>query len=340
MIDRNKPDYQTPTQKEIWNAATNLVPLEISLPAIPMEYHQSCRDLYHFFTDILEDMYIHPDPYMALGDVQTYIRWFWVFLYKAYDFEGGAFITPIDKHKKFVKKMGAPLLDFLTTRWGLQIKKTDTEVRISNTKYPHMLSAVYNTLQAAYKNYNVNCGDYLTFCDFRALVNYKRTYHDMLELLNREGQAIAESICEFALARGIKPVKCTYFNRVEFKKKGKIVFILDVAEGKNLKINIGFAELGGQAFRRMSDAIDAYTDKEIFVRYLRNHLKKCTNCTPGCQKRANPVEIFGLKTIFCQPFLRMFQPPKTDLHHIFRLIELREMVVDAGISEIFYPGNG
>lgn len=340
MIDKNNPDYQTPLQEEIWNAVTDLVPLEVSLPMIPEKYHEECTELYRFFTDLLNDMYTDSDPYMAVGDVQTYIRWFWVWLYKKFEFDKNGFVISCDGYKQFVKKMGASLMDFLVSRWGFRVETQGDTVRLTNTGYPHMLTAVYETLKAAYKNYNVNCGDFLTFCDFRALVNYKRTYEDMLVLLNDHSRAIAQQIIEYGLSLGIKPVKCTYFNRVEFKKKGKIVFILDVIKGKNLKINIGFSEIGGQAFELIAKVVDQYEDKEEFARFWRSNLKKCTNCNPNCVKKANPIEVFGLKIIFCQPYLRMFGSKEEDLAYIFRLIELRTMAVDAGVSEPFYPGNG
>lgn len=157
----------------------------------------------------------------------------------------------------------------MVSRWGFRVETEDDSVRLTNTRYPHMLTAVNETLKAAYKNYNVNCGDFLTFCDFRALTNYKRTYEDMLVLLNDHSRAIAEQIIEYGLSLGIRPVKCTYFKRVEFKKKGKIVFILDVIKGKNLKINIGFAEIGGQAFDLIAKVVDQYEDKETFARFWR-----------------------------------------------------------------------
>lgn len=340
MIDKNNPDYTTPVQESIWNATTDLVPLDVTLPMIPEEYHEACTQWYTFLTDLLNDMYIHTEEYLAVSDLQNYIRWFWVWLYKYYAFEDGVFYANPVVHKKFVKKMSAQLLEHLVSCWGFHTETTETEVRITNTKYPLLLTAVHDVLEAAYKNYNVNCTDFLVFCDFRALVNYKRTYHDMIVLLNRDGRALAEAICEYALANGIKPVKLTYFNRVEFKKKGKIVFVLDVAKGKNLKINIGFAEIGGSAFDMIAEVVNSYEDKEDFVKYWRQNLKKCTACNPKCQKRITPVEVFGLKCIVCQAYLRMFQPKPDELKYIYRLISLREMVISAGISEPFYPGNG
>ncbi len=340
MIDKNNPDYQTPLQEEIWNAATDLVPLEVSLPMIPKEYHEACTELHHFFTDLLNDMYGDPDPYMAVSDLQTYIRWFWIELYKKWEFSPESFMTSQDNYAKFRKKGRAPLIDFLVSRWDFRVETQGDTVQLKNTRYPHMLTAVYETLKAAYKNYNVNCGDFLTFCDFRALVNYKRTYQDMLVLLNDQGREIAEQIIAYGSNLGIKPVKCTYFKRVEFKRKSKIVFILDVIKGKNLKINIGFAEIGGQAFDLIAKVVDQYEDKEDFAHFWRSNLKKCTNCDPNCLKKANPIEVFGLKTIVCQAYLRMFSPKDEELAYIFRLIQLRTMVVEAGVSEPFYPGNG
>ncbi len=340
MIDKNNPDYTTPVQEAIWNAATNLVPLDISLPMIPAKHHEACIQWHIFLTDLLNDMYTHTEEYLAVSELQNYIRWFWVWLYKWYTFDGGAFYASPAVHKKFVKKMGTPLLDVLCDQWGFRAESTETEVRFSNAAYPLLLTAVHNILAAAYENYSVNCGDYLTFCDCRALVNYKRTYHDMIALLNRDGRAMAEILCEFALANGIRPAKCTYFNRVEFRKKGKTVFVLDVDKGKELKISIGFAEPGSAAFAMIEKTVNAYEDKEEFAKFWRQNLKKCTACNPDCPKRVTPVEVFGLNCIVCQAYLRMVQPKKDDLKYLYRVICLREMVISAGISEPFYPGNG
>ena len=340
MIDRNHPDFSSPVQEEIWNAATDLVPLERTLSAIPEEYHRPCTDYYNYVTDLLNNLYDDPETYLAASDVVTYIRWFWVFLYKAFSYEDGVFFIDSDGYKKFVNKMGKPLIGILTERMGMRFTETDGTVRVTNDVYPQMMIAVHDVMAAAYKHYNVNCTDYLTMCDFRALVNYKRTYEDMIVLLNDRGREMAERLCVYAAEHGIKPAKCTYFNRVEFKKKGKIVFILDVVSGKNLKVNIGFAELGGAAFELMREDIDSYDDRDAFAHYLRANLKKCTACNPDCPKRANPVELFGLKTVFCQPFLRMFDPKAEEFAYLCRLISLRDKVVCAGVSEVFYPGNG
>lgn len=40
MIDKNTSDYKTPGQEAIWNAATDMVPLEVTLPMIPEKYRR------------------------------------------------------------------------------------------------------------------------------------------------------------------------------------------------------------------------------------------------------------------------------------------------------------
>ena len=60
MIDKNNPDYTSPVQEKIWNAATDLVPPEISHSMIPAKYHESCTQWYTFLTKLLNTMYICP----------------------------------------------------------------------------------------------------------------------------------------------------------------------------------------------------------------------------------------------------------------------------------------
>jgi hypothetical protein len=86
--------------------------------------------------------------------------------------------------------------------------------------------------------------------------------------------------------------------------------------------------------------LEKYDDKDEFTDFWRKNLRKCTNCHEHCQKKTNLIEVFGKKTLVCQAYIRMYNPKEQDLEYICRLIELRTMVVNAGISEPFYPGNG
>ena len=339
LFDKNNLDYNGEMQKAIWDTAANLVPLEVTLPMIPEDLREPCIDFYNFSIAVLEDMYQDAEEYKD----DDLFFWYFIWLYKKFKFYDDAFVISIAEYKKFVKKHSSPKIETLFSRHGMEYKTdyniTGECVRVTNNRYPGMMKAVFELLAAAYQNYNVNCGEYLFTCDFRALVNYKRTYSDTFAILNDKARKIAEQIVSFAAGIGVKPIKNTYFNRVEFKQKGKIVFILDVAEQRNLKINIGFAEIGGEAFKMIENEIEKYDDAAELKNFWRNNIKKCTNCRGECAKRDNPIEVLGGKSIVCQTFMRLYAPEEQDLKHIFKLIELRAMVVKAGISEVFYPGN-
>ena len=136
------------------------------------------------------------------------------------------------------------------------------------------------------------------------------------------------------------PQNCNYFYRVEYKQKGKIVYISNLASKNKLRIYIGFAELYGEAYKMIEDEIRHYENYDEFANFCRNNLKKCTNCTPNCGKKDKTTRVFGKNTFVCQPYIRIINPNEQDLKHIFKLIDLRVMLVKEGISEEFYPGNG
>ena len=287
MIEKNNPCFSTPVEEQIWNLATNLVPLEVTLPMVPQQLHPACTAFYQFMTDLCNDMYEHTAVY-GLEEPQhvwDYARSILEWMFKKFQYENDAFTAASATYKKYLKKLGPRQVKLFFTRGGFCVEEHADVIRVTNPRYPGMLTAVYEVLTAAQKHYSVNRCDYLVFCEFRALVNYKRTYHDMYHMLNDQAKVLAQQLHDYASQLGVKPVKLTYFRRTEFKKKGKMVFVLDVASQNNLKVNIGFAEIGGQAFALLKNEIEQYEDKEAFTAFWRKNLKRCTNCTPNCYKR-------------------------------------------------------
>jgi hypothetical protein len=207
-----------------------------------------------------------------------------------------------------------------------------------------MFTAVREVIKAGYLNYKVNCDSFFIACDFRALANYKRTYSDLISALNDKSRLMAQRLHEYAVERKIMPVNCNYFYRVEYKLKGKIVFILDLIDNNTFKINIGFAHLNSVAFNFISDEIEKYDDPDDFKRFCLKHFAKyCKNCNPACTNKTKPREaVFGKKIIICadNPFIRILNPESGDIEYLLRLIDLRAAVINNNISEPFYPGNG
>jgi hypothetical protein len=297
----------------------------------------------------LNDLYDNAEDYGITDTAYNsvlFFTWYFSWVYKKFRFIEDVFTASKDEYKKFMNgpfmmnQKNRQSVETMYARHGLEINTEWESVRISSSRYPGMMKAIFEVLTAAYQNYKVNCGDYLFTCDFRAIVDYKRTYADIFYMLNDEGKAIAEHIDSFAAGLKIKPSKCNFFNRVDFKKKGKKIFILDVVRQKNIRITMGIAEIGTEVFQMVEKEIEKYEDADKFIEFVRKNMPKCKNCNTGCYYRANPKEFFGKKTIICNnsiPLVMIYAPAKQDLEYICRLISLRAMVMETGISDPFYP---
>lgn len=140
------------------------------------------------------------------------------------------------------------------------------------------------------------------------------------------------------------PVNCNYFYRVEYKLKGKIVFIADLIENNDFKVNIGFAPLNSVSFNQICIEIEKYDNSDAFKKFcLKYFAKYCKNCKTVCENKTKPREaVFGKKIIICSdnPFIRIINPDNNDIEYLLRLIDLRAAVIINNISEPFYPGNG
>jgi len=341
-IDKNNPDYNGAVQKTIWNYATNLLPLEITLPMIPEEMREPCTDMYNFTVALLNDMYKNTEEYGFGKKYVLFHQWFFYWLYKKFKFYDGAFVIDKKGYKKFAKRFNPKTVETMYARHGFELVDFGDQISLSNSRYPGMMKAIFEVFAAAYMNYGASCGCYLTECEFRALVNYKRTYADMFFVLTEEDKAMAKRISDYAAGIGVKPAKCDFFHRIAFRKKNKVVFMFNVAQQKNLKIDIGFAKIGGEAFMRLEKEIEKYDDatglRQFIIKYS---CKRCNNCSPKCHHKFNPIEVFGKKMVICgnNLYIRIREPKEQDLKYIIKLIELRAMLVDSEISESFFAGN-
>ena len=336
MIDKNNPGYNGEMQEHIWNIATNIIPLEITLPMIPEELREPCIDLYNFMNALYNDMYENAAYYElnTIGDVGHKLGHFFGWLYKKFRFFDGELTVGKNEYKNFVKHCGEKNVEIMFSRNGFSFDGDGDNFRLINSRYPGMFRAFSELLESAYTNYKVNSTDYLISCDFRALVKYKRTYADILYMLNDEGIKIAEQLTNFAAGIGVNPDKCTFFSRVDFKKKGKRIFILNAVRQKNLQITIFAAEVGSEAFQMVGRKIEKYDDAEEFKEFWLKNRSGCGNCKTECWHKSNPKELFGKRVILCGgiPNVNIYAPKEEDITHICRLIELRTMIINAGLS--------
>jgi hypothetical protein len=337
MIDKNNPDYTGEIQEFIWNIATNILPLEVTLPMVPDELREPCRDLYNFMRDLYNDMYANIEAFnfTSTHDVSHDLGHFFGWVHKKFHLSDDSLVASKSEYKNTVKHCGAQNVEIMFSRNGFALDAGGEYFCLSNNRYPGMLRAFKELLESTYTHYKVNSTDYLISCDFRALVKYKRTYADVLYMLSDAGKAVAEQIDSFVTGIKITPAKCTFFNRVDYKKKGKRVFILSAVKQKNLMLAISTAKIDSEAFTMVEKEIERYEDAEELKEFWRKNAGKCGNCNPNCRHKSNPRELFGKKMIICggMPNVSLYNPKEQDIEHICRLIELRAMVIEAGLSE-------
>ena len=343
---KNQTAFKDCIQERIWELGTALLPLEITLPYVPDEYKSACENLYRFTYNILVDMYENPDEFGFAIDSskQDYENkkqvefYFWVIGWLK-NLQGNQYEVTSENFKKIMKKFNSASVERLK-KHGFVFEHKEDMVIIRNNTYPDIFIAAEAIIKAGYANYKVNRDYFMRYCDFRAFAKYRRTYEDLHFVFSDNTRKIAEQLHEYNVSQKVMPQKCNYFYRVEYKQKGKIVYIANLAPKNKLRIYIGFAELNGEAYKMIEEKIKHYEDFDEFAEFCRNNLKKCANCNPYCDRNGKITEIFGKDTFICQPYIRITDPNERDLKHIFKLIDLRAMLIRAGISEVFYPGNG
>jgi len=346
IFDKNQTVFKDCVQERVWELGTALLPLEVTLPYVPAEYKSACEDLYNFTYNILVDMYENPNEFGFAIDSskQDYknkkqVEFYCGVIFWLKNLQGNQYEVTAKNFKKIMKKFNPISVERLK-KHGFVFEHKEDMVVIRNNIYPNMFIAAEAVIAAGYDNYKVNCSDFMVHCDFRAFEKYRRTYEDLHFVFGDNTRKIAERLHDYNVCQKVMPQNCNYFYRVEYKHKGKIVYISNLDSKNKLRIYIGFAELNGEAYKMIESEIHHYEDYDEFSEFCRKNLKKCTNCTPNCGKKGKPTEIFGKNTFVCQPYIRIIDPSEHDLKHIFRLIDLRVMLIKAGISEVFYPGNG
>jgi len=346
IFDKNQIVFKDCIQERVWELGTALLPLEVTLPFVPDEYKSACEDLYHFTCNILTDMYENPDEFgFSIDSTQSEHKnrgqaefYFW-FIGWHRNLVGNQYEVTAENFKKRAKKFNPISVERLKVH-GFVFEHKEDMVIIRNEVYPNMLIAVEEIITAGYSNYKVNRDYFMLYCDFRAFEKYRRTYEDLHFVFSDNTRKIAEQLHEYNVSQKVMPQKCNYFYRVEYKHKGKIVYVSNLSPKNKLRIYIGFAEINGEAYKMIEEEIKRYEDYDEFAEFCRNNLKKCTNCIPDCGKKGKTTEIFGKNTFVCQPYIRIIDPSEQDLKHIFKLIDLRVILIKVGISEVFYPGNG
>lgn len=351
MKSLKEPGFNDYLQEYISTLLTQLLPLDTTLPYVPDDMKESCEDLYHFFENLLYDMHgnyeeygIYPDERLDTANnlkKADFYSYYLIALTK-YNVVNNCIIIETPSYLKLLKKFNKDSIHALT-RQGMIIKVNDGFTTISNSIFPKLFQAVVAVRKASFKNYKVNCDSFFIHCDFRALVNYKRTYQDVYPYFNERNQATVYELHEHAIEKKIKPVNCNYFYRVEYKLKGKIVFITDLTNNNDLKINIGLNPFSSSSFEYIKSRIETSEQAEGLKDFIYKYIsKKCENCKQICQYKSNPIEIFQRKVIICagNPFIRIVNPDKHDINYLKELIDIRAELVENKWDEVFYPGNG
>ena len=59
-----------------------------------------------------------------------------------------------------------------------------------------------------------------------------------------------------------------------------------------------------------------------------------------CWNKTKRREVFGKKIISCGTNIRILDPDENDLKYIYRLLDLRTLVIKESIDDPYYPGCG
>ena len=345
IFDRNQTEFKDCIQEKVWELATRQPPFERILPYADT-LKSACADYYNFNQALLSDMYENPDRFgfeidpsqpdwMNKKQVEFY---FW-FIGGLKNLTGNQYEMPADAFNKLIKKFNPKSIEALKAH-GFVFEKKDNIVVIYNDVYPDMFVAAKAMIDVGYANYKVNCDYFMLYCDFRVLSKYRRTYEDLHIIFSDKRRQITEKIYDYSVGNKIMPQQCNYFFRVDYKYKGKVVYVTNVKDKNQYALHMGFAEIGSEAYKMIEREIKKYDDADEFKEFILRNFTECGNCRQECWKKSNPREIFGKKIIACSTDIRILDPNEQDLKYIFRLLELRLMVIRAGISDPYYPGSG
>jgi hypothetical protein len=347
VFDKNQIEFKDCIQEKVWELATRQVPLEITLPYVPDECKSACVDYYNFCQNLFAVMYENPelfgfeiDPsqpdWINKKQVEFY---FWLIGHFGKYLTGNRCEMSAVAYQKIIKKFNPKSVEALES-FGFVFEKNIMTAVISNHFYPGMFIAANEICGAGYANYKVNCDYFMMYCDYRGFAKYKRTYEDLHVIFSDKRRQIAEKLHNYCIANKIMPQKCNYFFRVDYKYKSKVVYIINVKDKNKYVINIGFAEIGSKAFKRIEEEIEKYDDAVEFKNYIINNFAKCLNCRQECWNKTNRREAFGKNIISCGTNIRILDPGENDLKYIFRLFDLRTLVIKEGIDDPYYPGSG
>lgn len=346
IFDKNQTKFKDCIQEKVWELATRQVPLDVTLPYVPDEYKSACLDKYNFRQNLFAAMYENPDLFGFKMDPsqpdwinKKQVEFYHWLGFDNYIPEEKRFVVSAEDYYKKIKKFNIKSIEALMAH-GYVFEERDGEVIIYNHLYPDMFESAVT--DGSYVK--VNCDYFEMYSDFRAIAKYRRTYEDLHLVFSDKRRQIAEKINDYCVKNKIMPQQCYYFFKVDYKHKGKLVCVTTVKDKNQYVINIGFAIIGGKAFEMISNEIEKYDDTAKFKEFLVKHLGKCVNCKKDCWKKHNPVEVFGKKCILCDANkmtgIRILDPEESDLKYIFRVLDLRAMVIKESIADQYNPGSG
>ena len=346
LFDRNQTHFDDCIQEKIWELATRLLPLEVTLPYVPDALKAACAQWHEFNQNLFADMRDNPsrfgfeiDPaqpdYMNKKQVEFY-HWL-IGGFK--ELSGDAYVMAADAFKKHIKKF-RPASVAALAQHGFVFSEQGGAVAMSNTLYPQLFVAVDAITRAGYDNYKVNRDSFMMHCDFRAFGKYKRTYLDLHTVFSDKRRMIAEKIHAHATTHKIMPQKCYYFFRADYKHKGTVVYTVNVKSKNRLFVNIGFANFSSPAFEAIQRKVEQFDDADAVKKFVVKHLAKCETCHADCRANKPTTEVFGKTVPICRTDLRFIDSEEADLKHIYRLLDIRAALIREDIADPYYPGSG
>ena len=326
IFDVNQTEFVSEKQKEVWQAGTHIVPLEVSLADVKdEETREGCRQIFDCIIEILTELYENADSYVYTSRWYTgdYLAWL----------TGSA--TPLKKHQeeylRFLEKL--PQFGF----------SCDDGVW-TNERYPLFLEYFPRFVLLA-KERKKNLGGYLARLDFRLFADkIKLTMDDLLRPLSDRDTEFCLVMHQYAVSHKLKvEMKDPYTFRYLYKK----LYVLEL-HNHPFRITVPYGLDNGKRvpgqLQRFLDLVEEQPDREALFEYLKGGIRICTGCDgrrKASERCGEWADLHGTRrlTAACIPTISQFRRGKTvlpytayDVMMLQRMLDIRLLQIDGYLN--------
>ena len=366
-MDKNLREFTSPLQKTVWRSFIVIFhPAYSTAQVEDGEYKQSCMELYTYTTDGMIDFAEHPEAYDYIpserlicyevyGFHHTFIETLLSYACirekdcilidnSVYDSILERFENKLKKNKILDRSFTVKELLKTLDRRGICIERGETQVSITNSRYPNMFYAasLLEETAAAYYQRTKRTPQQYRLLDFLSVGNDKRKftfddiiapmYDDEKELLHR---FIGEVKKKIKLSQSCR---IWYFRSADFSYKRKSLFHIWWGKSYAFELGIQLPAPDTAAYDYLLGEISKQPDAEEFKAFCHAHIKICRYCNVNCI-RTNSYKknwiLFDrpMKKLIrsCEQQITVYEFTKQHYSYYIRLTDIIIQMIDRGM---------